>query len=360
MHFSDRLLQWYSVNGRPLPWRQTNDPYVVWITEIILQQTRVDQGMEYFYRFLEAFPDVASLAAAPIEKVLRLWQGLGYYSRARNLHAAAKEIIENRNGQLPQTYHDWLKVKGVGPYTAAAIASIAFNEVVPAIDGNGFRVLARIFAVKEKIDTSKGKKIFQEIAAELIDNKKPGAFNQAMMDFGATVCKPASPKCPYCLFNRECLAFLDKSVDKLPLKKERKKPRSRHFNYFYFFWEENDGQTYFLVNQRKDNDIWKNLFELPLIETSQQAHPDKITASETWKLWFPGPSNKVLPVSTLVISHPLTHQTINARFFRMKINPDETKFLIKNFHAIDHTAFEKMPKSKLMVLFLEKIKNFTN
>ena len=357
MHFSDRLLQWYAINGRSLPWRQTNDPYVVWITEIILQQTRVDQGMDYYYRFLEAFPDVASLAAAPIEKVLRIWQGLGYYSRARNLHEAAKQIMEQRNGKLPQTYHEWLEVKGVGPYTAAAIASIAFNEPVAAIDGNVFRVLSRIFAVKEKIDSGNGKKIFFQIASELIDPKNPGAFNQAMMDFGAMVCKPAAPDCQNCIFNRECLALLSKSVDKFPQKKERKKPRNRYFNYFYFFWENDENLTQFLVNQRKGNDIWKNLFELPLIETYQNVGLEKIYETEIWKTWFSEPNEIKLISSPVTLSHQLTHQTILAQFFKLKINPVKAGFLINQFKVTDLDNCERLPKSKLIDRFFDKLKN---
>ncbi len=355
MHFSARLLQWFAQNGRTLPWRQTKDPYIVWITEIILQQTRVYQGMEYFFRFTEAFPDVASLAAAPLEKVLRLWQGLGYYSRARNLHQAARDIMEQRNGKLPENYQEWLEVKGVGPYTAAAISSIAYKEPVAALDGNVYRVLARLFAIDEKTDSSRGKKVFEEVAAELVDPIDPGGFNQAMMDFGATVCKPAAPLCKQCIFNRECLAFLQQQVGKYPLKKARKTARTRHFNYFYFFFENQDGRPMFFVQQRKKNDIWKNLFELPLIETEDELKPEVLSDLPEWKNWFADGCDYVLDGSPLFFRHQLTHQQIHARFFKVKLEPDKAVTFTSYFLLVDHHKFEKMPKSRLTLLFLKKI-----
>jgi A/G-specific adenine glycosylase len=354
MHFSSRLLQWYAQHGRSLPWRQTNDPYIVWITEIILQQTRVEQGIEYFFRFIETFPDVAALASAPEEKVLRIWQGLGYYSRARNLHQAARQIMEQRNGKLPETYKEWLQVRGVGPYTAAAIASIAFNEVVPALDGNVYRVIARLFAIDEKIDTRKGKKVFEEVAAELIDQKNPGDFNQAMMDFGATVCKPAAPLCNECMFNRECLAFLRDEAEKYPVKQPKKLARTRHFNYFYFFIEEKNDQCFFFVIKRKTNDIWKNLFELPMVETKEELKMEAIQELPGWKDWFPDSKGFVLSGSLLFFRHKLTHQTIHAKFFSVKILPEIANIFNRNFIRVNHAKFESMPKSRLTLLFLQK------
>ncbi len=355
MHFSSRLLQWYAQNGRTLPWRQTRDPYIVWITEILLQQTRVDQGLAYFYRFTEAFPNVASLAAAPLDEVLRLWQGLGYYSRARNLHQAARDIMEQRNGKLPESYKEWLKVKGVGPYTAAAISSIAYNEPVAALDGNVYRVLARLFAIDEKMDTGRGKKVFDEVASELIDQKDPGSFNQAMMDFGATVCKPAAPLCSECIFNRECLAFLHHQVEKFPVKKPRKASRTRHLNYFYIFFENQDGRRLFFVNQRNDDDIWKNLYELPLIETSEELKPEAVGKLPEWKEWFAGSHDFVMVGSPLFFRHLLTHQNIHARFFQIKIKPEKAVTFTRFFQMVDHQKFEKMPKSRLTLSFFQKI-----
>lgn len=354
MHFSDRLLQWYDQNSRPLPWRQNTDAYVVWITEIILQQTRVDQGLEYFYRFLEAFPRLADLAQAPVEKVLRIWQGLGYYSRARNLHAAAQEIFYNQNGKLPKNYHDWLKVKGVGPYTAAAIASIAFNEPVAAIDGNGFRILSRLFAIEQEIDTAKGKKIINAIAEELIDKNNPGAFNQALMDFGSSICKPTGPLCKQCIFNRECLAFLQNRSEDFPRKKPKKAARKRHLNYFYFHFTDS-GRACFFVNQRKGNDIWKGLFELPLIETNSDKEFDQIIRLPAWELWLQNQDDLVLTHSPVIITHKLTHYTIMARFFNVKITRKIAKGLTNHFHQVDMQSFEKMPKSRLTQMFFQKL-----
>lgn len=355
MRFSARLLQWYASHARPLPWRQTKDPYIVWITEIILQQTRVDQGMSYFYRFVEAFPDVQSLAAAPLEKVLRLWQGLGYYSRARNLHAAARQVVEDLDGSLPQSSQGWLKIKGVGPYTAAAIASIAFNEPVPAVDGNVYRVLARLFAIDQRTDTAKGKKVFEEVASELIDQQDPGGFIQAMMDFGATICKPAAPLCHECLFNRECIAFKRKAVENFPLKKPRKTIRTRYFNYFFFFYEQPEGHVHFFVHQRHSNDIWKNLFELPLIETSCEIGPDDFSGQARWQEWFPGNEGYVLARAPWAVRHQLTHQTIMANFFSVRIQPAKAAAFGSQYREVDLHAFENMPKSRLTLLFFQKM-----
>lgn len=359
MNFSDRLLQWFAANGRELPWRHCGNPYIIWVSEIILQQTRVNQGISYIQKFVEAFPDVAALAEAPVEKVLRVWQGLGYYARARNLHAAANQIVKQHNGQLPQTYEQWLEVKGVGQYTAAAIASIACNQPVAAIDGNGFRVLARIFAVNENIDTSRGKKIFYQIASELIDKRNPGDFNQAMMDFGATVCKPTAPDCLNCIFNRDCLAFLSKTTDKFPIRNKRVKPRQRHFNYFLFFWKENNGDMFFLVNQRKGNDIWKNLYELPLIETEKPATVGDIFNSTAWQSWFAEKPQSTFDMWPHTITHQLTHQTIQAKLYLLRINPDSSKSLLSQFQKVGLDVFEQLPKSRLMIMFFEQSSGFS-
>lgn len=357
MNFSARLLEWYAINGRSLPWRTTNNPYMIWVSEIILQQTRVEQGVEYFCRFIDAFPNVEALAAAPADQVLRVWQGLGYYSRARNLHAAAKQIAGQRNGQLPQSYEQWLLIKGVGAYTAAAIASIAYNQPVAAVDGNGFRVLSRIFALNQNIDTAKGKKIFCQLASRLIDPQNPGAFNQAMMDFGATICKPNAPNCQTCIFNQECLAFLRKSTDIFPHRKKRIKPRQRHFNYFLFYWKENNGESFFLVNQRKGNDIWKNLYELPLIETQIKMDAEGITKTTIWNLWFPNTSELYVAELPFSINQQLTHQYIVARFFLCIMNPARERALMDSFQKTTLDAFENLPKPKLMCLFIENQKH---
>ncbi|MEE4176141.1 MAG: A/G-specific adenine glycosylase [Bacteroides sp.] len=354
MSFSTRLLEWYAEKGRSLPWRETHDPYVVWVTEIILQQTRIDQGIDYYFRFLEAFPDVSRLAAAPEDEVLRLWQGLGYYSRARNLHRAAREIVEKGGGQLPGSYAEWLKVPGVGPYTAAAIASIAFGEAVPALDGNVYRVLARVFGIAESTEKGAGKKVFREVASGLIDREDPGAFNQAMMDFGAMVCKPAAPLCPDCIFNRECLALQQDAVDQYPVKKAPKAIRNRYFNYFFFFFEDQEGQQQFLVRQRDGKDIWKNLYELPLIETAEEAGPEKVFEMPQWKNWFPDKKELTWTGQPLSFRHVLTHQVIHAKFYAVRLPPEKALTLAEEFFLVDEKAFERLPKSRLTLLFLQR------
>lgn len=354
MSFSTRLLEWYAEHGRSLPWRETRDPYVVWVTEIILQQTRIDQGIGYYYRFLEAFPDVKSLASAPEDQVLRLWQGLGYYSRARNLHRAAREIVEKYGGQMPVSHSGWLKIPGVGPYTAAAIASIAFDEPVPALDGNVYRVLARVFAIGESTEKEAGRKVFREVASGLISQEDPGAFNQAMMDFGATICTPAAPKCQSCIFNRECLALARDAVEQFPVKKTPVAIRDRFFNYFFLFFESPDGQRQFLVRQRDGQDIWKNLYELPLIETPEETDLEKILIRPEWKHWFGGENDWILMGEPLSFRHQLTHQRIHAKFHSFRISPEKALTFTGRFSLVDENAFERMPKSRLTLLFLQR------
>ena len=354
MSFSVRLLTWYAEHGRSLPWRETRDPYVIWVSEIILQQTRIDQGMDYFFRFLEAFPDVQSLASAPEDQVLRLWQGLGYYSRARNLHRAAKEMMGNYPGKLPGTYEQWLKVPGVGPYTAAAIASIAFGEPVPALDGNVYRVLARMFAIGESTERNPGKKIFREVAAGLISHEDPGAFNEAMMDFGAMVCTPLAPKCHECIFNRQCLARQQDAVDQYPRKKTPKAVRERFFNYFFFFFEEDEGHRHFLVRQRDRKDIWKNLYELPLIETPHEMSLEEILQSPGWKSWSLSDGDWVLAGTPVFFRHQLTHQLIHAKFYSLRISPEKANTFSNEFFLVEENAFEQMPKSRLTLSFFQR------
>ncbi len=353
MNFSSRLLSWYAQNGRQLPWRGKVNPYNVWISEIILQQTRIEQGIGYYYRFIDAFPDVRTLAEAPLDKVLRLWQGLGYYSRARNLHQAAGDIVNNLNGVLPDSYAGWLKIKGVGSYTAAAIASIAFKEPVPALDGNACRVFSRIFALKEVMDTGKGKKAFRELALEVMDEQNPGDFNQAVMDFGALVCKPVSPLCRECLFNRECLAFLQKKVQHFPVRKKKPAQRDRYFHYFYFYYPDQNKQTVFFIYKRTGNDIWKNLYELPLLETPDPLLPNDLTSLDWWKKFFPDGKGYTFTHAPVFFRHLLTHQKIHANFYAVRVNPSKTNTFEKAFEKTNREAFDALPKSGLTLRYLK-------
>ncbi|MFT4968561.1 MAG: A/G-specific adenine glycosylase [Chitinophagales bacterium] len=272
INFRKNLMLWHKVdNDRQMPWKEEQDPYKVWLSEIILQQTRVEQGLSYYHAFLDNFPTIHDLAEAEEDEVLRLWQGLGYYSRARNLHFTAKDIVQNYQGQFPSSFEGLLKLKGVGRYTAAAIASFVFKEPVAVVDGNVIRVLSRFFAIETPYDTSKGRKEFEELANQLLDHKAPDRFNQAIMDFGATICKPKKPLCEECVLQKNCSAYLNKTVSKLPVKKNRIVSRSRFFIAFHL---EEEGEI--AIEQRVDKDIWQGLYQLPWLEVDKfEKNPHK-------------------------------------------------------------------------------------
>ncbi|MDG1731147.1 MAG: A/G-specific adenine glycosylase [Algibacter sp.] len=265
MIFSKTLTHWYSNNKRKLPWRQTKNPYYIWLSEIILQQTQVKQGLPYYDAFVGKFPTVFDLAEADESDVLKLWQGLGYYSRARNLHASAKYIATELNGRFPNNYKDLLKLKGVGDYTASAIASICFDEVTAVVDGNVYRVLSRYFGIYTAINSSKGAKEFKALAQELIDKKDPAEFNQAIMEFGATQCKPKNPYCGICPFKDSCIAFNKNVIHELPVKTKSAKAKKKYFNFLVFISE--DEKT--ILEKREGKGIWQNLYQFPLIETEK-------------------------------------------------------------------------------------------
>lgn len=273
MEFSNLLIQWYLQNKRDLPWRNTVNPYHIWLSEIMLQQTRVAQGLPYFLSFTSSFPTVLDLANADEEQVLKLWQGLGYYSRARNLHNTAKLVAFERGGVFPDNYKELLQLKGVGEYTAAAIASFSYNEVVPVVDGNVFRVLSRYFDIETDIASSGAKKEFTELASELIPHDNPALFNQAIMEFGALQCVPKNPDCGTCVLNSGCLALQKNKVNELPVKLKKTKVRNRYFNYLVF---SDDNQNH-IVRKRTEKGIWHNLYEFPLIETAAEVDFDTIS-----------------------------------------------------------------------------------
>ncbi len=316
IEFTQKIICWYDNNKRVLPWRKTSDPYKIWISEIILQQTRVDQGTDYYIRFINLFPDIKTLAAAPENAVLKAWQGLGYYSRARNLHHAAKQIMHEFQGVFPSAYPDIKELKGIGPYTAAAIASIALNQAYPAIDGNVYRVLSRFFGVETPIDTTTGKKTIEELSNELIKKDDPGTYNQAVMEFGATCCTPKNPSCPTCIFSDGCIAFNTKKTDFIPVKQKSTTQRNRYLNYLYI---ENNGECF--IRQRINKDIWKNMYEFPLIETITHTDPEQLMQSVSWKSIF---NNKKITVEKIsgIIVHQLSHQRLHTRFFKIKTSDD--------------------------------------
>ncbi len=320
MKFSKKLITWYLQNKRAMPWRETKNPYHIWLSEIILQQTRVAQGLPYYLSFTKAFPTVFDLAKAEEEKVLKLWQGLGYYSRARNLHATAKYIAEELNGVFPSNYKELLTLKGVGDYTASAISSICYNEAVPVVDGNVYRVLSRYFNIDTPINTPKGVKEFKELAIELMDHEEPDAYNQAIMEFGALQCKPKSPYCIICPLNDSCMALEKGTVDQLPVKLKKTKIKKRYFNYIIPVIND----TYTIINQRTGNGIWQGLYEFPLIE-SEKTDIDTIISHSLFTKIIKDKPYDIVPHNNEPIVHKLSHQHLYTRFFILKID-DESVF----------------------------------
>ncbi|MCX6172956.1 MAG: A/G-specific adenine glycosylase [Flavobacterium sp.] len=343
MKFSNSLIQWYLQNKRDLPWRNNSNPYTIWLSEIILQQTRVAQGLPYFLRFTNAFPDVFVLANATEEEVLKLWQGLGYYSRARNLHQTAKKIAFEFSGKFPKTYIELLKLKGIGEYTAAAIASFAYNEDVPVVDGNVFRVLARYFDIDTDIASSVAKKEFTQLAKELLPTGKANIFNQAIMEFGALQCIPKNPDCGNCIFNTSCLALKNKKVSQLPVKLKKLKVKHRFFNYLVF----SDSTNKTIVRKRTEKGIWHNLYEFPLLETEKDDTIENLleliqnqnfvnNTIDTLELWN---SEKLI--------HKLSHQHLNIKFWKIKVNGT-----IEN--GIDCKSASGLPFPIVIYNFIEK------
>lgn len=307
------LHRWYADNHRALPWRGITDAYRIWISEIILQQTRVAQGLDYYNRFVTRFPDVKSLAVADDDEVMKLWQGLGYYSRARNLLTAARQVEERFGGVFPTTYEGIRSLQGIGDYTAAAIASFAYGLPHAVVDGNVYRVLSRVYGIDTPIDTSEGKKQFATLADELLDRNNPGGYNQALMEFGALYCTPRAPQCADCVFADRCMALHAHRVDMLPVKRGKLTVTPRYLNYFYV---EHDGCTW--IRRREGNDIWPGLYELPLIETVEEQSLEALQQTAEWVRLFNGSGQ--IGFSSRVYSrrHVLSHRVIHARFYRIE------------------------------------------
>jgi A/G-specific adenine glycosylase len=303
--FGAKLMEWYEAHKRALPWRETDDPYHIWLSEIILQQTRVAQGLPYYERFVAHFPTVQDLAKAEQEAVLKLWEGLGYYSRARNMHAAAQQVVTQFKGRFPPSYAELLTLKGVGSYTAAAIASFAFNLPHAVLDGNVYRVLARLFGIYAPINTPKAQKVFGELAQELLHKGDPALYNQAIMEFGATLCTPARPDCEQCPFQESCYAFAEQAIAALPARQKAKAKRTRHFYYAHIIHQEE-----VLVQQRATGDIWAGLYEFPLLEKEQALSRENVLAAlEAVGLWH---KDAVLKQSISLPVHLLSHQRLVA------------------------------------------------
>ncbi len=312
--FSELLLNWNKKNNtRKMPWKGEKDPYKIWLSEIILQQTRVEQGLKYYENFINSFSDIKKLAKAPQEKVYKLWEGLGYYSRCKNLIETAKFIAAEKNGVFPTNYDEILALKGVGVYTAAAIASFAYNLPYAVVDGNVFRVLSRIYGINTPVDTTEGKKLFSTLAQKELDKKQPGLYNQAIMDFGAVVCKPATPLCVQCPFNKHCVAFNTNTINDLPVKEKKISIKNRYFYYIIL----NDGNT-IAIRQRTAKDIWQNLYEFPLFETAKP-----ITTATIKKQLKATVFLNDTDLKNIIITEPfvqkLSHQTIHARFIILNV-----------------------------------------
>lgn len=297
-----------------MPWKGEKDPYRIWLSEIILQQTRVEQGLNYYNKFIKSFPDVHKLAKAPDEKVFKLWEGLGYYTRCRNLIATARYISKDLKGKFPASYEDINALKGIGPYTAAAICSFAFNLPHAVLDGNVFRVLARVFGIHMPIDLNEGKKFFTELAYELLEKKQPGLYNQAIMDFGAVICKPAKPLCTICVFKKNCFAFLNHKVSELPVKKKKISIRKR---WFYYLILEHKNEI--AIRQRSEKDIWQDLYEFPLIESAGELDKKNILKQVENIKWVKKNNYDLLSISPL-FKQQLSHQLIAGQFVKLKLN----------------------------------------
>ena len=344
---SKTLIAWYQQNKRELPWRNINDPYKIWVSEIILQQTRVAQGIDYYYRFIQRFPNIESLAKAHEDEVLKYWQGLGYYSRARNMHKAAYQIINEYKGIFPNQYKDVIDLKGIGTYTAAAICSFAFGQPYAVVDGNVYRVLSRLFNIDTAIDSNTGQKYFAQLAQELLDKKRPANHNQAIMEFGALQCIPSSPNCADCVLNDICLAYKNNTVALLPIKSQKIKVKKRYFNYIHIVFK---GNTYF--KQRNENDIWKNLYEFPLIETDKLLSTDELLANTEFIHLFQNINSVSIEKVSTAKKHILTHRQIFAQFISIAIN--EKNEIIEQMLEVDKETRDNYAISRLMELFFEK------
>ena len=342
----DTLINWFAENRRDLPWRHNPTPYQVWLSEIILQQTRVNQGWDYYLRFVEKWPTVNDLANATEEEVLKMWQGLGYYSRARNLHQCAKQIVEQYGGQFPADFEKLKQLKGIGDYTAAAIASIAFDLPHAVVDGNVYRVLSRLFDIDTPININEGQTVFAKIADDLLNRKQPGLHNQAMMEFGALQCTPKNPNCLLCPLQAQCLAFANQTVMQRPVKLQKLKITTRYFNYLVFRIE---GNVY--LHKRSGNDIWKNLYDFPCIESENPMTVEEVIASEKFQQLIENKSFTIIKTSP-TFTHKLTHRTIIAQFIEIKLEEKLLRIETNDLFLARETDLGNFPIPRLIDLYL--------
>jgi A/G-specific adenine glycosylase len=347
--FSRAVLGWYARNKRDLPWRKEKDAYKIWLSEIILQQTQVVQGLGYYLRFTEQYPTVKHLALAPEDEVLRLWQGLGYYSRARNLHHSARSILKDHKGRFPDSYEAIRTLKGVGDYTAAAIASFAFGLPHAVVDGNVYRLLSRVFGIMTPIDSSPAKKEFTGLAEALLDRNDPATYNQAIMEFGSQYCRPVNPDCPACVLSSRCYAYKENKVGVLPVKAKKTRIRNRYLNYLVVI----DKKNRVLVRKRTGKDIWEGLYEFLLLETEEPRSPEQLSASPEFSAACGGSGFRLEQVSR-EYKHILSHQHLYARFYVIRVS--------RTFHngtektgrmAVPLSGLDAFGFPRLMIKFLE-------
>ncbi len=340
------LTVWYNHTKRELPWRDSSDPYKIWVSEVVLQQTRVQQGLDYYRAFLQIFPDVKSLAQASEEEVLKVWQGLGYYSRARNMHHAAKTILSEHGGIFPKEYRSIRNLKGIGDYTAAAIASISFGLPYAVVDGNVFRVLSRLFGISTPINSSAGKKEFYKLAQLMLDTNHPGEFNQSLMELGAIQCLPTQPLCQTCPLLLKCHAYINRSVTSFPVKSKRIKQKDRYLNYLYMHHSKK-----LFLEKREHKDIWKNMYQFPLIETAIPSSPEEVINSTAWREIF---KDLIFTIETIFPErlHLLTHQRLHIRFISIRL---DGAILPDSLIAIEPTEIARYPVPKPIENFLSEM-----
>jgi A/G-specific adenine glycosylase len=340
------LINWYAENRRDLPWRHDPTPYQVWLSEVILQQTRVNQGMDYYLRFVERWPSVTDLAKASEEEVLKMWQGLGYYSRARNLHKCARQVVEQYDGQFPADFEQLKQLQGIGGYTAAAIASIAFNLPYAVVDGNVYRVLSRLFDMDTPININEGQALFARLADELLNREQPGLHNQAMMEFGALHCTPKNPNCLLCPLQAQCLAFAHQTVMQRPVKLQKVKVSTRYFNYLVIRIKDS-----IYLHKRSGNDIWKNLYDFPCIESEQPLSVEEVVATEQFKQLIENKPFTIVKVSP-IFTHKLTHRTIQAQFIEIKLEKKLLRIETKDLFLTLEMDLGTFPIPRLIDLYL--------
>ena len=341
MNFSTSILKWYNLNRRDLPWRMNQDPYFVWLSEIILQQTRISQGTSYYLKFVDKYPNIKSLASASENDILLLWQGLGYYSRARNLLKTAKHIVNNLEGAFPDNYNDLLKLPGIGQYTASAIASICFNERRAVVDGNVFRVISRIYGIEKPINTSEGKKYFIDFAQKLIPKKFCGDYNQGIMDFGSLICKPKSPLCQDCLLSSKCYARKTNNIQYLPIKLKHSSPETTHFNYIV-----NINSNYMTSLNKIEYGIWKKLFQFPKVESKVELNKHELLSNKKINKLINLSNGEIKLFNSKPLIHKLSHKIIHAKFW-IFLNQNPT------VNSINFSEIKKYPVPKLIQKFLD-------